>query len=360
MAAQSMEAQPVEARTVEAPAAGEPAVTAAGPGRPCVAGVPGLAPEPPVLGRPAAPAGRHRTARHPVAERAGPRLGQGRHLHRHRRRVRRADRRPAGGLWPADLVSPRAADVLRDCRGPAGRRVLRRHQPGRLLLRHAARRDRRLAQFRLDPWAWPAGRPAPAPAAAGRVTVRGPGSGAGHRAWPGTMRADRAERVLREGAGASGADHEARWIARDPETGPRGHAARPGRPAAARSRRQRGAARGRQPARLHHPRSHPVPVTQSHADPRAQRQPDPGSDRLGGPDADGGRVAHRQSHPRPVAQPGLVPQPPEGVLGQGRGRAPAWRSARPSSRWSPARRCCSGRPTRAWRRFPRPAGRRCR
>ena len=80
------------------------------PGGHHLARVPRLAPQPPVLGRAAARAGRPGVAGDPAAVSGWlPRLGQGRHLHRHRRRVRRADRRPAGRVRTADLVSPGAA-----------------------------------------------------------------------------------------------------------------------------------------------------------------------------------------------------------------------------------------------------------
>ena len=78
-----------------------------------------------------------------------------------------------GGLLVAcgllDLVSSGPAGLLRDRPRAAGPRVVRRHQPGRVLRRHAARRDRRLAQLRVDSRSGPGDRPASSPAAAHRL-----------------------------------------------------------------------------------------------------------------------------------------------------------------------------------------------
>ena len=196
-------------------------------------------------------------------------------------------------------------------------------------------------------------------------TVRGHGGrGPRPKAWalcwtPGPPRKAlpaRADRVSQGELGRRGQTTR-RGGHRETQTRPRGHAARPGRPAAAWPGGQRGAAGGRQPARLRHPGADPVPVTQSHS--LAQQQPVPGPQQA--PPARPRRPARRppavprRIRPRARARPrraGRRPRSRPRRLG-------ACRSAKPSSPWSPVRRCCLARPTREWRRSPRPAGRPC-
>src|ERR1022692_1528759 len=91
-----------------------------------------------------------------------------------------------GGLlvaWrAADLVSPVAAGLLCDRRSAPRRRVLRRDESGRVLRRHAARRDWRIAELRLGAGRGTgAGRPAASATAPrrpiGRPGHRAPGPG---------------------------------------------------------------------------------------------------------------------------------------------------------------------------------------
>ena len=104
---------------------------------------------PAVLGRPAAGAVRPGAAGAAADRRARQGPDQAGDLHRHRRRVRRADRHPADRGGHRALGQPDPPGVLRHCRDRARHHLVPRLQPRRVRPRHAARDHRRGARLRL-------------------------------------------------------------------------------------------------------------------------------------------------------------------------------------------------------------------
>ena len=161
-------------------------------------------------GRPAAGAVRPRAAGAAADRRARQGPDQAGDLHRHRRRVRRADRDPADRGGHRALGQPDPPGVLRDRRDRARHHLVPRLQPRRVCPRHAARDHRRGARVRVGPGRArlrrrrarrPARRRARRPDAGGRRGGNFARPRPGHRAARGTGR-DRHDR----GGGRPGSD----------------------------------------------------------------------------------------------------------------------------------------------------------